>query len=169
LEQREPYTELNGRVRPETVVQESTYATKGAVAAAQVDQQSAENSISGSAHIMKNQKTLCWVIFVCHLIVSLILCFMSVGIGMAAGDCAQCTPTPRPQTLDSINNFIRPLGLPLVPLGRFIANMMSMTEGGHVAIGISMYVVNGWLLAYWTSVGILKAWQKAHVAGRGGQ
>jgi hypothetical protein len=116
---------------------------------------------------MRHQKTLCWAIFACHLLFSLILCFTSVGIGMANGDCVQCTPAPRPQILDNIDNLIWLLGIPLVPIGRFLANLMSTPPGGHVAIGISMYVLNGWLLAYWTSAGILKGWQKLYVGMRG--
>jgi hypothetical protein len=134
----------------------------------QIGQQVVENSASPSAYPMKNQKTLCWVIFLSHMVLSLILCFMSVGIGMGIDDCSQCAPIPRPRILDNIDNFIWLMGFPLVPLGRFIANTTSMPEGGHVVIGIFTYVVNGWLIAYWTSVGIVKGWQKAHVGMRGG-
>jgi hypothetical protein len=136
------YAASTGRERAGAKIQESTWANDGLVTE------------------MKNQKALCWAIFVSFLIATLVLCFMSVGMGMAASDCVQCAPIPRPHILYTADNLITLLGFPLVPLGRFIANVTSMTEGGRTVGGISLYVLNGWLFAYWASNGFLKVWRK---------
>jgi hypothetical protein len=108
---------------------------------------------------MKNQKVLFWVILVCFWTLTVILGLISAGVGMAVGDCVKCAPMPRPQTLYTADHIISLLSFPLVPLGRVIANISSMNEGGRNVGGLVLYVLNGWLLAYLASSAVAKIWR----------
>jgi uncharacterized membrane protein len=110
---------------------------------------------------MKNQRTLFWGVLVSYWTLIVILGFISVGVGMAVGDCVKCTPMPPPHILYSADYVISLLGFPLVPLGGVIANITSINEGGRTFGGIVLYALNGWLLAYLASIGIAKIWRRA--------
>ena len=79
---------------------------------------------------------------------------------MALGDSVGAQRAAWPQILDDIDGLITLLGYPLVPIGKIIAHYAAMAEAMHVIIGITLYVANGWLIAYWMSVGILKGVEK---------
>jgi hypothetical protein len=103
---------------------------------------------------MKNQRLLHWVIFVSDLIVSVALCFVSVGVGIATGDCARCGTMPPPPLLADIDMAIWVLGFPFVPLGKMLAKSIATPGSLNFVVGVILYVANGWVLAHWLSVGI---------------
>jgi hypothetical protein len=115
---------------------------------------------------MRYRSALCWGIFVCHLLLSVALCLASVGVGMAWGDSVGPHPLPRPELLDDIDRLITLLGFPLVPIGQLLARYLSVAEAPHVFLGITTYVANAWLLAYWMSAAVLWTFQKARATMR---
>ena len=109
---------------------------------------------------MKYRTPLCWGIFVFHLLFSLALCWLIVGIGMASSDSVGAQSAARPQVLDNVDGLITLLGFPLIPIGKIVAHYAAMPEALNVIIGITLYVANGWVLAYWMSLGVIKGVKK---------